>query len=216
MGLFEVLDVFNKFQVATGVFMLDIACLRTEELENMKHVATKNQFGYSLMAPSAAIEYLVQLVTNPVSPEEAYTINTALKTLDLKKNGNTRYFYEVLEDAMAKRLIFTKLTQIFAPLIEELKINKELLIMLVNYKLLDMTHLQELAGDEVKIAHYAIHNINTYRKLKKFMSICRRWCRDTNLIELIFEITFNIECFQMAKLGDRINDDMKIKACLLY
>ena len=216
MGLFDVLDILNHFGVITGVFTLDVSCLQTYDLEKMRHVATKSEYGFNLKAPSAAINLIVQLITNPGSPEEAYTINTALKTLDLKKNGNTIKFYELMGEAMSRRLIFTKLSQIYTHLIEELKANKELLIMLINNKLIELSHLEELMGDEIKIAHYIIHNVNTYRKLKKFTKICQSCCRDTNLIELIFEINFEIDCYQMSRLSDVINDDMKKRACFIY
>ena len=216
MGLLEVLDILNHFEVATGIFTLDVHCLQTEELEKMRHLATKSQFGFSLMAPSRAVEYFVQLITNPVSPEEAYKINTALKTLDLKKNGNTQQFYALMGEAMARRLIFTKLSQIYCPLIEEYKSNKKLLIMLTNNKLLDLNHIQELNVDQMKLAHYTIHNVNSRIKLQRFSQIISRWCRDTNLIELVFEINFELACYQMAKLDERITEDAKKNACLIY
>ena len=216
MGVFDIIDILNHFQVITGVITLDVHCIRTEKLEEMRHVATESQHGYNLMAPSRVIEYLAQLITNPANPEAAYAINTALKTVDLKKNGNSQQFYDLLSESMARRLVFTKLSQIYCPLIEEIRMNKELLIMLVNQKLIDMVHLQELSGDVMKISHFIIHNINSFRKLKMFASICHKWCRDTNLVELVYELTFDIECYQMGKLGDRINEDMKKKACLIY
>ena len=217
MGVFEVIDILNHFDIATGVVTLDSSCVKTRELQFMKHVATRSAMGLHIMDHSAAINYLVQLITNPGSPDEAYTINTALKTLDLKKNQNTRSFYEMLGEAMTRRLMFTKLSQVYAPLIEEYKTNKELIVMLINNKLLDFAHVQELGGDEMKLAHYTIHNINSYRKLRRFSQILSRWwCRDTNLIELVYEITFDIECYQMTKIEDRIGEDMKKKACLIY
>ena len=217
MGVFEVIDILNNFEIATGVVTLDSSCVKTRELQFMKHVATRSAMGLHIMDHSAAINYLVQLITNPGSPDEAYTINMALKTLDLKKNQNTRSFYEMLGEAMTRRLMFTKLSQVYAPLIEEYKTNKELIVMLINNKLLDFAHVQELEGDEMKLAHYTIHNINSYRKLRRFSQILSRWwCRDTNLIELVYEITFDIECYQMTKIEDRIEEDMKKKACLIY
>ena len=105
-------------------------------------------------------------------------------------------------EAMTRRLLFTKLAQIYAHLIQEYETNKEVLIMLINNKLLDISHVQELNGDMTKLAHYTIHNVNTYRKLIRFNQIISRCCMDTNLIELMFEITLDLESYQMDKLED--------------
>ena len=85
IGVFEILDILNHFRVITGVVTLDVHCIKTKEVEQMRHVATRSLEGYNLMAPSSVIRYLTELITNPATPEAAYTINTALKTADLKK-----------------------------------------------------------------------------------------------------------------------------------
>ena len=216
MGVFEVIDILNYFKVATGVITLDASCLKTRELQHMKHVATRTQLGLHIMDPSKVISYLVNIITNPGSPEEAYQINTALKTLDLKKNNNTERFYDMLEDVMVRRLLFTKLSQVYCLLIQEYKTNKEVIITLINNRLLDFNHVQELNGDEMKLSHYTIHNINSYNKLRRFTKIISRYCRDTNLIELVFEINFEFECYHMAKIGDTITEDIKKNACFIY
>ena len=166
MGVFDVLDILNHFAIITNVITLDRSYLKTQDLTEMKYAATQNEYGYNLMAPSAVVNCLVQLLTNPGSPEEAYKMNTALKTLDIKKNGNSEKFYELLEEALSRTLLFQKMAQIYSPLTEEVKTNKELIrpIILVNNKLIDMTHLEELAGSsdtELRIAHYIIHNLLT-------------------------------------------------------
>ena len=86
MGVFEVIDILNYFKVATGVITLDASCLKTRELQHMKHVATRTQLGLHIMDPSKVISYLVNIITNPGSPEEAYQINTALKTLEKQQH----------------------------------------------------------------------------------------------------------------------------------
>ena len=216
IGVFEILDILNRFQVITGVVTLDVHCIRTEELSRMRHVARRCSEGYNLMAPSSVIKYLTELITNPATPEAAYTINTALKTADLKKHGHHQNFYQLLAESMVRRLIFTKLSQIYCPLIEEIRFNQDLLNVLLNQNLIYIEHLNELSEDAQKVSHRIIHNINSYQKLRKFSSICNKWCRDINLKELVYELALDIECFQMIKLDDQINDDMKNNACLIY
>ena len=87
------------------------------------------------MTQSSVARHLVELLTNPGTPEEAFKMNSALKALDLKKNGHAAKFYELLGEALLRRMMFQKLSQIYAPLIEEVKANKEFLIILVNNKL---------------------------------------------------------------------------------
>ena len=219
MDVFDVLDILNHFAIITNVITLDRSYVKTQDLTEMKYAATQNEYGYNLMAPSAVVNCLVQLLTNPGSPEEAYKMNTALKTLDVKKNGNSEKFYELLEEVLSRRLLFQNMAQIYSPRIEEVKTNKELIIILVNNKLIDMTHFEELAGSsdtELRIAHYIIHNINSYRKLGCFAYLSGSWSRDSNMVEQVLEIQFEIECFQMARLEDLINQDEKRKACLIY
>ena len=219
MGIMEIIDILNHFSVLTDVVTLDKACLKTEELSEMRHVATESQNMYTLMAPSRVVEHLVELLTNPASPEEAYKINSALKTLCFRKFGNTTKFYELISEALHRRLLFTKLSQIYAPLIEEVKTNKDLLILLINNKLIDMDHLQELSGCQeyhVRVAHYIIHNINSYKKLSRFNYYMQNWCRDTNMVDLLMEVSFDIEMYQMKKITDKIVEDSKQSACLIY
>ena len=218
MGVFDALDILKHFAIITNVITLDRSYLKTHDLTEMKYAATQNEYGYNLMVPSAVVNCLVQLLTNPGSPEEANKMNTALKSIDVKKNRNSERFYELLEEVLS-RLLFQKMAQIYSPLIEEVKTNKELIIILVNNKLINMTHLEELAGSsdtEVRIAHYIIHSINSYRKLRRFANLCSNWCRDTNLVEQVLEIQFEIECFQIARLDDLLNQDEKRKSCLIY
>ena len=203
MGVFEVIDILNYFNAATGVITLDASCLKTRELQHMKYVATRTQLGLHIMNPSTVVSYLVKIITNPGSPEEAYQINTALKNNDM------------LEDVMVRRLLFTKLSQVYWPLIQEYK-NKEVILTLINNRLLDFNHVQELNGDEMKLSHYTIHNINSYNKLRRFTKIISRYCRDTNLIELVFEINFEFECYHISKIGDTITEDIKKNACFIY
>ena len=216
MGVFEVIEVLHHFNVATGVVTLDEACIKTRDISRMKHAATRKPLGLCIMTTGEVIRLLMNIITNPGSPHQAYQINSALKTLDIKKNQSSHKFYEMMGEAMTRRLLFTKLAQIYAPLIQEYKKNKEVLIMLINNKLLDLSHVQELNGDMAELAHYTIHNVNTYRKLINFNQIISRCCVDTNLIELLFEITLDLESYQMAKLKDQLKDDMTETACFLY
>ena len=216
MGVFEVIEVLHHFNVVTGVITLDEACVKTKDISRMKHAAIRKPLGLSIMTTGAVIRLLVNIITKPGSPQTAYQINSALKTLDIKKNQSSHKFYEMMGEAMTRRLLFTKLAQIYAPLIQEYETNKEVLIMLINNKLLDISHVQELNGDMTKLAHYTIHNVNTYRKLIRFNQIISRCCMDTNLIELMFEITLDLESYQMDKLEDQLKKDMTENACLLY
>ena len=82
-----------------------------------------------------------------------------------------------------------------------------------------MNHLQELSGHDetpVRIAHYIIHSVNSYQKLNTFTYICQTWCRDTNMIEQLLDITFEIQMFQCSKLQDKITEDSKKIICEIY
>ena len=59
MGVFEVIDILNNFEIATGVVTLDSSCIKTKELQYMKHVATRTAMGLRIMDYSVAINYLV-------------------------------------------------------------------------------------------------------------------------------------------------------------
>ena len=219
MGILEVIDTLHRFAIITNVITLDRACVKTNILSEMKHCAYRTELGLNLMAPSRVAEHLVGLLTNPGSPEEAYRMNSALKALDIIKNGNAVKFYTLVKEAMERRLLFQKMSQIYAPLIEEVKVNKEFLIVLVNNRLIDLAHLEELSGNDqtpIRTAHYIIHNINSLKKLSKFSFLCEKWCRDVNMVEMIFEIQFEIEMFQLSKIDDLIEKDGQKKICLIY
>ena len=125
-GVFEVLDVLSRFNIITDVLTLDCHYLRTDDVEKMAYGATQSEFGYlNLKAQSDLVKHLIKLITNPGSPEEAVNINSALKCLCLKTTNNTTRFYELLSEGLHRRMLFQKLSQIYAPLIEEIKINKD-------------------------------------------------------------------------------------------
>ena len=213
-GVFQVIDVLTKFQVMTDIVMLDKHYLKTEQVEEAMFGAVVAEMGYYLKAPSELIKRLVTIICNPGSPEEALRINSALKTLCIR-NNNVGRFYNLLSEGLHRRMMFYKLSQIYTPLIEEVRVNKDFLIMLFNNDLIQMDHLQEVY-DETSIAHYIIHNINDHSRLKKFCFFVQHWVRDTNMIEQLKEITFEIEMFQCANLNQKITEDSKQKLCLLY
>ena len=219
-GIFEVIDVLQKFSIISNVITLDQHYLRTDDVTKMMFGASITECGYfNLKARSDLVKHLVQLITNPGSPEEALKINSALKTLCRKVNNNAVKFYGMVSEGMHGRLIFQKLSQVYAPLIEEIKTNKEFLIMLINNQLIEMDHLQELTNgsdQDMKISHYIIHNVNSYRKLKKFLCIVQNWVRDTNMVEQIEEIIFDLEMFQCAKINDKITTASQKILCELY
>ena len=119
-------------------------------------------------------------------------------------------------------MLFQKLSQICGPLTEEIKINKEFVIMLINNKLMDMRHLQELSDgvdsdtQVLRIAHYIIYNVNHIQRLKNFLFIVQNWVRDQNLVEDLEDIVFDIEMCQWPKIHDKIQTDTKSKICELY
>ena len=126
LGIFEVLDILNQFAILTDVITLDKSYLRTNDLSKMMYGAKLSEHGYpNLKARSDLVKHLVQLLTNPGSPEEATKMNTALKVLNQKLKGNTTRFYDMLSEGVHQRMLFQKLSQIYAPLIEEVKTNKK-------------------------------------------------------------------------------------------
>ena len=172
-GVFNVIDVLVKFGIITDVIMLDKNFHRTEELQEMRFGAVLTQVGYStaynLKAQSDIIKHLVHLICNPGSPEKAININSALKCLCLKINKNADSFYELISEAMHRRMMFQKLSQIYGPLKEEVnQVNQEFLNMMINSNLISMD--QELA----RIALYLVHNINNYQRLKQFLIIVEK------------------------------------------
>ena len=223
LGVFTVLDIFKKFEVMTNIIMLDKSYLKTDDLTRVMYGATRSAEGYlKLKAQSDLIQLLINIICNPGSPEEGVKINTALKTLCRKVDGNANRFYALLSEGLHRRMLFQKLSQIYGPLSEEIKINKELLIMLINNKLISLDHLNQLSygvdGNQqaCRIADYIIHNVNHYRRVKNFLFIIQEWTRDTNLVEDLEDIVFNIEMYQCKKLEDKIKEDMNNILCEIY
>ena len=214
------IDVLNKFGIITNVITLNKNYLRTEQVEEMMFGAFLTRVGDStalnLKANSDLVKHLLQIICNPSSLEEAFKINTALKCLCMKITKNTGRFYRLLSEALHRRMIFQKLSSVYAPLIEELKANKDFLIMLRNNNLIDMQQLQESDDQQATtIAQYIIHNINHYRLVKRFLNICQLFVRDTNFIEDLEEIIFDIEMIQCAKIEEKIKQDSHYVNCTI-
>ena len=220
MGIWNILDVFNTFQVITDVLTLDQSLVKTTVPEEMKFGATLNDQGYwTNRSANFLLQHLVKLISNPGSPEEAVKINTALKTLCIKQNGSSYKFYEMVLEGTHQRMLFQKLSQICGPLEDEIKINTELIIMLINSHLLTLQHFQELSTFQdcaTKIAHYLIHNVNRLHRLNAFLYIIQNWCRDNNLIQLLEEVVFDVEMIQSVNIQQNIEDDMKKTLCEMY
>ena len=131
----------------------------------------------------------------------------------MKFDNNTRRFYELLAEGMHCSMIFNKLSQIYGSLTEEIKVNKELLITLINNKLIDLNHLNELSygvdGNEQvgRIAHYLIHNVNHYRRLKNFLFFHSRVDQGHQLGGR-FRRDLDIETFPCKKIEEKIEADM--------
>ena len=99
--------------------------------------------------------------------------------------------------------------------------------MMINNKRIDMDHLKEMYDDgcdgntqAMKIAHYIIHNINHYHRLKNFLFIVQGWVNYRNLIEILEDIVFEIEFIQCNKIEKKIQEDfvkhiVKIIKCVL-
>ena len=164
----------------------------------------------------------MNIICNPGSPNEAIRINSALKTLCKKIYGNAGKFYGLMSVGMHKRNLFQKLSQLYSPLTEEIKVNKEFLIMMLNNKLIDMEHLNELSNgvngndQAMRIAHYIIHNVNNYKRLKNFLYIVQGWVMDTNLVEDLEEIVFDIEMSLCRKIEGKIKEDINKPLCGIY
>ena len=127
LGIFEVLDVLNPFAILTDVITLDKSYQRTNNLSKMMYGAKLSEHGYlNLKARSDLVKHLVQLLTNPGSLEEATQMKSDLKALNQKLKGNMTRFYDMLSEGVHRRMLFQKLSQIYAPLIEEVKTNKEI------------------------------------------------------------------------------------------
>ena len=203
-GVFAVIDALQKMNVITDVITLDRDYNRTDVLENMKWGAFMTKDGFRLKAPSDLIKHLIRIICNPGSPEEAIKINSALKCLCFKVNGNTGRFYDLMSEALYRRMMFYKLSQIYSPLIEEVKVNQEFVICMINQNLIDLNQLHELAGNDqaVKISQYIVHNINHYKRLKQFVYTVKNSVRDRNLIEDLEEIVYEIEIYQCGRIED--------------
>ena len=223
-GVFDVIDALRKFGVLIDVVTLNKEFHETDVLEEMKFGAILTEVGYSiaynLKAQSDLIKHLIKIICNPGSEgsEVVVKINSALKCLCLKVNGNTDRFYSLMSDAMYKRMMFQKISQIFLPLIEEVKVNKEFLNCMINSKLIDLNHLNQLTGNEqsMKIAHYIVNNVNDIRRLKQFLYIVKNWVRDRNLIEDLEETAYEIVIYQCGRIENKIKEDIEKKLCLLY
>ena len=218
-GVFSVLDVLRKFGVQTDVITLNKHYQRTDVLEETKFGAMLVQIAdynaLNLKAQSDLINYLLHLIYNIGSSEEAVKINSALKCLCIKLTNSTERFYGIMSEALHKRIIYQKLCQVYAPLMEEVKANNRFLTALMNNDLMTMEHLQQLTGTD-KIAHYIIHNVNNYRRLKRFQQISQSCIRDKYLIEQLEEIIFEIELFQFSRIEDKIKEDSVKTLCELY
>ena len=124
LGIWNIIDVFNSFNVITDVLTLDASLLETKKTEEMRFAATLNDQGYWTNRSTNYIVYhLIRIIATPGSPEEATRINTALKTLCIKLFGNSTKFYDILSEGAHRRMIFQKLSQIAGPLEDEIKTN---------------------------------------------------------------------------------------------
>ena len=220
LGIWNVIDAFNSFQIITDVLTLDHSLSETKKPEEMKFAATLNDQGYWTNRSTNFIVYhLTKIISCPGSSEEAVKINTALKTLTIKLYGNSNKFYEIISEGCHRRMLFQKLTQISGPLEDEIKVNSELLIMMINRNLMSLKHLQELStftDRMTKITHYIIHNMNHYDRLKTFIYVIKQWCSDKNLIEQLEEIVFDIEMIQSVNIQHKIDIDIKKRLCEMY
>ena len=221
LGVWSLLAIFEEFEVITNVLTLDQHLRTTSNHNEMKFGATRNSRGlWENRTVDYLLQHLIMIISNPGSPDEATKINSALKCLTVEKHGESSDFYKILLEGLNRRMLFQKLSQIACLLTDEIAINSELLIMLINRELLSMTHLQELStfkDRNVKIAHYLVHNINHYHRLKIFLFVIQNWCKDKNLIELLEEIVFEMEIIQSPNLQHKVENDRQMKQlCLIY
>ena len=220
LGLWSLLEVLESFGVKTDVLTLDEDLKSTSTDSYMKYGATRNEQGlWQNRTVDYLLEHIIKIICNPGSPSEAVKINTAIKTLTVKKHGQSADFYKILSEGLNRRMIFQKMSQIAGLLSDEVAINSELLIMLINRELLSLKHLQELSTFQdrnVKIAHYLIHNVNNYHRLKIFLFVIQNWACDTNLIELVEEISFEMEVVQSNRIQEKIEQDRMKTICSIY
>ena len=212
-GVFHIIDSLRKFQVVVpDIVTLDRYYQPTEDVEQMAFGAVVTDMGYILKAQSDLIKDLVKIICNFGSSEEGIRINSALKSLNKEKNNNAALFYSILSEGLHRRMLFCKLSQIFTQLIEEVKVNQDLLITL--NELIDLTSHQDQSAE--KIAEYIVIKINTYSLVKRFVYICQQRVRDRNLIEELEEIAYEIEVYQCSRLNEKLSQDSEKKLCLIY
>ena len=220
LGIWAIIEVLEEFGVITDVLTLDENLRSTKKKEEMVYGAVRNEQGlWQKRSVDYLLCHLLKIISNPGSGEEATKINTAIKTLTKKQHGESSDFYKILSEGLHRRALFQKMSQIAGLLSDEIQVNSEFLIIMINNELLTMKHLQELTESPdrpVKIAHYLIHNENTYHRLKVFIFCVKNWCRDTNLIELVEEIGFEMEMIQSVKLQQKVEEDQPKKLCLIY
>ena len=220
LGIWGILEIFHKFDIITDVLTLDADLKTTNEGRKMEHGATHNEYGvWTKRTMDYLLQHIIKIISNPGSPDEAAKINTALKTLTISEHNRSDDFYKLISEGLMRRTLFQKLCQIAAPLADEIAVNSELLIMCINRELLTMKHLQELSNYEDrnhKIANYLIHNVNNFYRLSVFLFVIQNWARDTNLIELLEDISFDMEVIQAKKMGDKVEVDKLQRLCLIY
>ena len=220
LGIWSILEVFDKFHVMTNVLTLDEHLRTTKEHSLMKFGATRNKQGlWENRTVDFLLEHIVRIISNPGSPHEAAKINTALRSLTITQHGRSSDFYKLMLEGLNRRDIFQKMSQLAGPLADEVAVNSEFLTMLINRELLSLKHLQELStfsDRNVKVAHYLVHNVNNYYRLKIFLYVVQNWCIDRNLIELLEEISFELEVIQSSKMKQKIEEDQMNELCLIY
>ena len=220
LGIWAILEIFDKFDVVTDVLTLDRDLRSTKDHRLMVYGATHNNFGlWQNRTVDYLLEHIIKIISNPGSPDEAAKINTAIKTLTIKQHDRSDDFYKLISEGLLRRTLFQKLCQIAGPLADEVAVNSELLIMCINRELMTMQHLKELSNfsdRNEKVANYLIHNVNNLYRLSVFLFVIQNWARDTNLIELVEDIAFDVEVIQSKKLGDKLEEDKLKKLCLIY
>ena len=133
LGIWNILEVFDTFNVITNVLTLDQHLRTTNDHSQMKFGATRNSQGlWQNRTVEYLLNHLIRIISNSGSPEEATKINTALKCLTIKQHGNSSDFYKILSEGLHRHTLFKKLSQITEPLTDEIAVNSELLVMLNN------------------------------------------------------------------------------------
>ena len=219
-GIWSILDAFHQFRVVTDILVLNEHLVKTTNVEEMRYAATRNDYGvWTSRTTDFIVLHLTNLISSPGTVDEVTRINTALKCLCINKLGNVTQFYKLISEGYQRRMMYQKLCQIAGPLEDELKTNSEFLITLVNRKLIAMEHLHQLStfpDRAKKSSHYIIHNINHLERLKIFLFAVQNWCCDRNLIELVEDISFDIEMIELAKIDQKIIYDKSLTICDIY